>query len=141
MTNGLRVTDNTSAVFPQTGLPDLTDEDTAAVSVFNVLIDDLEARPKDRKIQLTWSAIGDEVAVLRSELSANQGFVEIARTTNTYATYLDETVELNTDYYYRIFVYEAGNTNPIGVSSAEFANSPGLDSGNRAPRLPPNRCW
>ena len=77
----------------------------------DLLVGDLEARPKERKIQVTWTKVGDEAVVQRSELGPNQGFVEIGRTTNAYATFLDDTVELETDYYYRIFVFEAGNTN------------------------------
>ncbi|MEM7390807.1 MAG: PKD domain-containing protein, partial [Verrucomicrobiota bacterium] len=132
-TVGLRVTDNTTAIFPGFGPPDLMAEDTAEVIVYDLLVDDLAARPKGRKIQVTWTPVGDEAAVLRSTVGPHQGFVEIARTSSDYATWLDETVQLNTDYYYRLLIYEFGTTNPIGASIVEFANSPGKSRGNRPP--------
>ncbi|MDD5705612.1 MAG: PKD domain-containing protein [Kiritimatiellae bacterium] len=128
----LRVTDTTSQLFP--GFPDLHGTSAASVIVYERLIDDLRARPKETKCQLTWRKRGDEAVILRSESGPNSGFVEIGRTRNGYATWLDETIVTSRRYFYRILVYEDGNPAPVGASSAAYAWSVALGS-NRAPPI------
>jgi len=81
---------------------------------------DLKARPKHNKIQLTWTKAGDYVAVLRSTAGPDRGFREIGRTFSSYATFLDENVEYNVEYYYRLIVYANNRAEPIGISDPEF---------------------
>ena len=63
-------------------------------------IDDLAARPKSGKIQLTWTDIGAAgYNVYRSIISGGP-YMFIANTTSTYATYLDMDVSNGTTYFY-----------------------------------------
>jgi hypothetical protein len=107
----LRVTDNTATSFPSSGQPDLTSIGTAEVSVkarTDVVcagcVDDLVARPKSGKIQLTWAdVLGDLDAVkyniYRSTIDGGP-YLKIAETISTYSTYLDRNVVNGTTYYY-----------------------------------------
>ncbi|MCP4031843.1 MAG: hypothetical protein GY734_11460, partial [Herbaspirillum sp.] len=65
---GLRVTDNTAAVFPESGQPNLTGTAESTVTVFKAGVTDLRARPKGTKCQLLWTHIGVPLyEVLRSD--------------------------------------------------------------------------
>jgi len=129
---GLRVADSTSILFP--GAPDLTDDDFTEVVVYERVADDLQARAKHTKCQLTWTKVGDEAAIMRSTNGPHIGFIEIGRTTSDYATYLDSPISTNVDYCYRIYAYETGNTNPLGISPAVYSAAVIRDA-NRRPRF------
>ena len=83
---------------------DLQDEVSAVVQVKEPgecnCVDDLAARAKLTKIQLTWTYNGaHHFNVYRS--TVEQGpYVLIGTTESTYSTYLDTSVNLNTPYYY-----------------------------------------
>ncbi|MCP4112054.1 MAG: PKD domain-containing protein, partial [Desulfobacteraceae bacterium] len=65
---GLRVTDNTATVFPESGQPNLTGTAESTVTVFKAGVTDLRARPKGTKCQLLWTHIGVPLyEVLRSD--------------------------------------------------------------------------
>ncbi len=65
-------------------------------------IDDLQARAKRGKIQLTWTHVpSSEYGILRSD-ALNGVYTEIARTTSDYSTYLDGAINLGQTYYYQI---------------------------------------
>jgi Tol biopolymer transport system component/fibronectin type 3 domain-containing protein/flagellar hook assembly protein FlgD len=99
----LQVTDNTAAAFPSEGLPDLTATGLGQVEVYVRAMDDLSARPKSTKCQLTWSHIGAaEYEILRSESGPNAGFETIGTTDTTYCVFTDYNIELNKDYWYRV---------------------------------------
>ena len=137
-TIGLRVTDDTSTVFPQTGSPDLTNDAFTEVTVYERVIDDLAARAKDDKIQLTWSPNGfADFQVYRSERGPNEGFQKIASTDSQFSTYLDQGIQLNTKYFYRIFAFQAGEpVNPDGISSAAVViSSPRTRNKNHRPKI------
>ena len=102
----LKVTDTTAASFPSSGFGDLSDTDTSTVSVKDAAdvacacIDNLAARPKDGKVQLTWADTGaDHYNVYRSTTSGGP-YVFVASTTSTYSTYLDTGLTNGTTYYY-----------------------------------------
>lgn len=120
---GLRVTDATSIVFPQSHQPDLSSEDFATVYVYDKVITNLTARPKDTKVQLVWAAVGDYAVVMRSTIGPDRGFEEIGRTTSRYATFLDTNVLYNVGYYYRLFAYLNGKTDALGASDPVYAIS------------------
>lgn len=120
---GLRVKNANSIVYPGFGLPDLTADAFTTLFVYDRVIDDLVARPKGNKIQLTWTKYGDYAVVHRSTLSPDRGFSEIGRTASGYATFLDTNVEYNVEYYYRIFAYNNNQSSPLGISDAEFVVS------------------
>lgn len=130
---GLRVTDRTSTVFAGSGLEDLTDQDFTTVYIYNKIITDLQARPKGEKCQLTWTWHGDVCAIMRSEDGPFSGFTEVGRTTNRFATYLDMPILMNHPYYYRIYVYNQGGREPIGISDAVFVESHQRDFENQPP--------
>ena len=113
---GLLVKDATSIVFPTLLKPDLTNVNFTTVFVFNRVITNLFGRAKDNKIQLVWNPAGDYSVITRSTAGPDRGFIEIARTTNTYATYLDTDVDYNVPYYYRIYAYQNGQAAPLGLS-------------------------
>lgn len=105
----LRVTDTTSTSYPGLVPPydvDLSDTDFAQVFVKDAAdpacacIDDLAARPKSGKVQLTWTDMGaHHYNVYRSTTSGGP-YTLIASTTSTYSTYLDTSVINGTTYYY-----------------------------------------
>ncbi|MBI4605705.1 MAG: PKD domain-containing protein, partial [Planctomycetes bacterium] len=140
-TVGLRVKDRTATVFPQAGQPDLTDDDFAEVLVYQKVIDDLAARPKDQKIQLTWTPKGGQhFQIWRSELGPNHGFTKIAVTHSTYSTYLDQGIQLNVRYFYRIVVYHHNENHsevdPVGSScTVAVTSSPRSRDLNLRPRI------
>jgi hypothetical protein len=102
----LRVTDRTSVSFPSSGQPNLVDTDSTVVVVRSstdpecACVDDLKARPKPGKIQLTWTHAGaHHYNVYRGTVSGGP-YLKIGSTTSTYSTYLDSTVVNGTTYYY-----------------------------------------
>ncbi len=100
---GLRVTDNTEVVFPQSGEPNLTHDAFTKVTIEGHCITDLEARPKATKCQLVWTHDGSaEYQIYRSEIGPNIGFELIGTTSSTYSTFIDYNVVLKEDYWYRV---------------------------------------
>jgi RHS repeat-associated protein len=136
-TIGLRVTDDTARSFPYSGQPNLTDDAFTQVVVYPKVIDNLVARPKDSKIQLTWSPRGAErFEVFRSELAPNAGFARIAVTYSQYSTYLDQGIQLNKRYYYRVLAYAPGETTAKGSSSTAVVTSSSRSTDrNRPPKI------
>jgi len=105
----LRVTDNSSVSHPVTsGGMDLSDNSLpTAVVVLDAAdpacagcIDNLAARPKSGKVQLTWAHTGAvSYNVYRGTIEGGP-YAKIANTTSTYSTYLDTGVTNGTTYYY-----------------------------------------
>lgn len=102
----LRVTDNTATSFPSSGMGNLSDTDSAQVYVLVGTdpkcdcVDDLAARPKPGKIQLTWTHTGAHHYNIYRGTIAGGPYLKIASTTSTYSTYLDSAVVNGTTYYY-----------------------------------------
>ncbi|MCP4214178.1 MAG: hypothetical protein GY765_05955, partial [bacterium] len=108
---GLRVTDNTATVFPESGQPNLTGTAESTVTVFKAGVTDLSARPKGTKCQLLWTHIGvSSYEVLRSDKGPNHGFELIGTTESTYSAYIDYNVEMKKDYWYRVRAELDGET-------------------------------
>lgn len=127
----LRVTDNTVASFPSSGQPDLTDTDSAQVSVraatdpvCATCISNLKARPKTGKVQLTWTPVAGAAGykVFRGTISGGP-YLLIGTTTSNYSTYLDTNVVNGTTYYYIV--------RPTALNGAEVCQS------NQASAKPP----
>ncbi len=140
-TIGLRVTDNTAAVFPQAGKPNLTDDAFTEVLVYPLIIDDLACRPKDNKIQLTWTPKGGQhFQIWRSEVGPNRGFNKIALTHSTFSTYLDQGIQLNKRYFYRLVVFHHNanhsEVDPVGSSgTCAVTSSPRTRDPNARPKI------
>ena len=104
-----------------------TDTATVTITVNDTseppkVIDDLAARAKDGKVQLTWTDTGaDHYNVYRST-TAGGPYTLIASTTSTYSTYLDTDVVTGTTYYYVV--------RPV------LANGDELDQSNEASATP-----
>jgi hypothetical protein len=72
----------------------------AQFNAFCANVDDLAARPKSGKVQLTWTHTGaHHYNVYRGTISGGP-YLKIASTTSTYSTYLDSAVVNGTTYYY-----------------------------------------
>lgn len=104
----LKVTDNTALSFPSSGYGDLSDTDTAVVIVRSATdpecacVNNLTARAKPGKVQLTWTYTGaHHYNVYRGTISGGP-YLKIASTTSTYSLYIDYTVVNGTTYYYVI---------------------------------------
>jgi hypothetical protein len=102
----LKVTDRTATSFPSSGMGNLSDTDTAVVVVRAgtdpncTCVNNLAARAKPGKVQLTWTHTGaHHYNVYRGTISGGP-YLKIASTTSTYSTYLDQTVVNGTTYYY-----------------------------------------
>ncbi len=103
----LRVTDNTAASFPSSGMGNLTNTDSAQVNVKAatdpdcVCVSNLAARPKLTKIQLTWTPTGaNHYNVYRGTVSGGP-YLKIGETASTYSTYLDNgPLTIGMTYYY-----------------------------------------
>ncbi len=118
----LQVTDTTATSFPSSGMGDLSDTDSAQVSVKSAndaacaaCIKDLRARAKRGKVQLVWGDTGaDHYNVYRSTTSGGP-YTFLATTTSRYSTYLDRAVTNGTTYYYVV--------RPAAANNAEFCQS------------------
>ena len=117
----LRVTDTTATSFPSSGSGDLSDSDSAQVSVKDAqdpaceCISNLTARPKSGKVQLVWTDTGaDHYNVYRSTASGGP-YTLIASTTSTYSTYLDTGLSNGTTYFYVV--------RPAALNSDELCQS------------------
>ena len=104
----LRATDRTATSFPSSGMGDLSDTDSGVVNVLTsnasacTCVDDMAARAKPGKVQLTWTHSGaHHYNVYRGTISGGP-YLRIASTTSTYSTYLDMDVVNGTTYYYVI---------------------------------------
>jgi hypothetical protein len=102
----LKVTDRTSISFPSSNLGDLSDTDSDIVTVLAATdplctcVNNLAARAKPGKIQLTWTYSGaHHYNIYRGTISGGP-YLKIASTTSTYSTYLDQSVVNGTTYYY-----------------------------------------
>ena len=118
----LRVTDTTGTSFPSSGYGDLSDTAAAYVVVKEpgdsacACVDNLTARAKSGKVQLTWTHTGaNHYNVYRSTISGGP-YVKIASTTSTYSTYLDATAVNGTTYYY-VVRPAAANTDELCQSN------------------------
>lgn len=77
--------------------------DTVLIEGVETCIQDLAIRPKNSKIQLTWTYNPDtEFVEIERSLNMNGPYEVIAQTDSTYATYLDEYLTNGTTYYYRL---------------------------------------
>jgi RHS repeat-associated protein len=130
---GLRVSDATAIVFPELGLTNLTADDFSSALVYERVVTNLSVRPKESKIQLTWTKAGDYAVVLRSTVGPQRGFVEIGRTESDYATFLDTNVVMGVEYFYRLLVYSFSRPDPLGISDARLTVSRPRDADNRPP--------
>jgi hypothetical protein len=129
----LRVTDTTATSFPNSGYGDLSDTDSAQISVKDAsdpgcnCIDDLAARAKGGKVQLTWTATSAHHYNVYRSTTQGGPYAFIATTTSTYATYLDYGVVNGTTYYYVV--------RPATLSGAEYCQSNDA-SGTPTTRIP-----
>ena len=102
----LRTTDTTATSYPSSGLGDLSDVDSAQVSVKDAAdpacgcIDDLTARAKDGKVQLVWSDTSPASYNVYRSTTSGGPYILLVNTTSTYSTYLDTDVVNGTTYYY-----------------------------------------
>ena len=129
----LRVTDSTATSFPSSGFGDLSGVDTAVVVVHAagdpecICVDDLQARAKSGKIQLTWTYTGaNHYNVYRSQVAGGP-YAFIALTTSTYSTYLDSGVANGVQYYY--VVRPADSLDHETCQSNETSATPTLGRG------------
>jgi hypothetical protein len=102
----LRVTDSTGTSFPASPTGDLSDVASAQVFVRSEddplcdCVDNLSARAKLSKVQLTWTQTGaDHYNIYRSTISGGP-YLKIGETDSTYSTYLYSAVTTGTTYYY-----------------------------------------
>ncbi|MCI0538326.1 MAG: PKD domain-containing protein [Verrucomicrobiales bacterium] len=102
----LRVTDRTATSFPSSGMGNLSDTDSAQVYVLSGTdpkcdcVENLAARPKDGKVQLTWTPTGAHHYNIYRGTIAGGPYLKIASTPSAYSTYLDGAVVNGTTYYY-----------------------------------------
>jgi len=103
----LRVTDTTATSFPSSGMGDLSGLDSSGQAFVKdandpecACVDDLAARPKSGKIQLTWSDTGAASYNVYRATTMGGPYALLANTTSTYSTYLDTAVVNGTTYYY-----------------------------------------
>jgi hypothetical protein len=124
----LKVTDRTATSFPSSGFGNLSDTDTAVVVVLASTdpicgcVDNLEARAKPGKVQLTWTHTGaHHYNVYRGTIHGGP-YLKIASTTSTYSVYIDFSVMNGTTYYY--VVREANFLNEERCQSNEGSATP-----------------
>ncbi|MBF7073465.1 putative Ig domain-containing protein [Glaciecola sp. MH2013] len=124
----LKVTDNNAESFPSSGRGNLFDTQVTQVSIRDAsdllcnCLTDFAARPKQTKVQLTWTDTGaSSYAVYRSE---NEGgpYTRIAQTDNRYSTYLDPSLDIDTTYYY--VVDELNSSGQAICRSREISATP-----------------
>ncbi|NPU92354.1 MAG: PKD domain-containing protein [Gammaproteobacteria bacterium] len=138
----LRVTDNNAAAFPGPGQTNLSDISITQVSVRDAsdllcnCLPDLAARPKNTKVQLTWTDTGAyQYAVYRS-LQNGGPYQQIAVTDSRYSTFLDLGLQLDTPYHY--VVSALGRNGAEICRSRQISATPTarrLDPANRAPAI------
>lgn len=122
----LKVTDTTGTSFP--GFADLSDTDSAQVIVRSAddpacsCVDDLAARAKRDKIQLTWTYTGAASYNVYRSTTSGGPYSLIANTTSTYSTYLDQGLTIGTTYYY-VVREVALNTNELCQSNEASATT------------------
>ena len=137
----LRVTDSTSTAYPSSNMGDLSDTDTAQVTVRDssdaacTCITDLAARAKSGKVQLTWTDSGVNHYNVYRGTSSGGPYQFIANTTSRYSTYLDKTVVNDTPYFF--VVREAAASGTETCQSIEVSSTPraGRRSRNVAPEI------
>lgn len=134
-TIGLQVENANSIVYSNFSLPNETADAFTTAYIYNRVISDLKVRPKATKAQLTWTKVGDYAVIMRSSQGPNNGYVQVGQTSSSYATYLDTTVAYNTDYYYRVFAYNNGQTAPLGISDPVFIHSAPRTFDEHAPQF------
>jgi fibronectin type 3 domain-containing protein len=79
-------------------------------------VDDLSARPKYTKVQLTWTPIAGAASYNVYRGTINGGpYALLANTPSTYSTYLDTSVVAGTTYYYVV--------RPAGLNGNELCQS------------------
>jgi len=117
---GLRVADNTALAFPGSGQPNLTDDDFGSVTVYPAAACNIAARPKaisetSVKIQLYWTkVVGVRYDIYRSGVGPNTGFTRIAyNIIAPYGTFLDRSVKMNKDYWYRVMPNNGGASKAV----------------------------
>lgn len=92
--------DNGSGVGAQNECNEANNSCAALFDEFCSCVDDLAARPKLNKIQLTWTNTGaHRYNVYRSTVSGGPYFF-IGFTSSTYSTFLDGSVTTGVTYYY-----------------------------------------
>lgn len=117
----LRVTDTTATSFPSSGFGDLSDTNSAQVSVKDALdpacdcIDNVAARPKRGKVQLTWTDSGAPQYKVYRSTTAGGPYGLIGITSSDYSTFLDANVVNGTTYHYVV--------RPAGFDLAELCQS------------------
>lgn len=136
----LRVTDNSLAAFPGLVQSNLSDVSITQVSLRDEsdllcnCLPDLAARPKNTKIQLTWTDNGAYEYVVYRSLQSGGPYEQIAVTDSRYSTYLDLGLQLDTPYYY--VVAGRGQDGVETCRSREISATPTtrrLNPSNRAP--------
>jgi PKD repeat protein len=124
----LKVTDRTATSFPSSSFGDLSDTDSTIVVVRAgtdaqcICVNNLAARAKPGKIQLTWTHTGPHHYNVYRGTIAGGPYLKIASTTSTYSTYLDLNVVNGTQYYY--VVREANFLDEESCQSNESSATP-----------------
>ena len=96
---GLQVTDNTLLSYPNSGQPNLTDQDFSVVNVYEGCICELSAQPGCNYVHLSWDNIGaDHYVVYRSTTGSDIGFEDTSVTTDNFKD-LGSFVMGQTTYY------------------------------------------
>jgi hypothetical protein len=135
----LRVTDTTATSYPSSGLGDLSDTDSAQVSVKAATdpacscLTDLASRPKSGKVQLTWTDNGAHHYNVYRGTTAGGPYSKIAETTSRYSTYLDTTVVNEVTYFYVIRTAEASGRETCQSSETSAKPTATRRSRNEAP--------
>lgn len=116
---GLRVTDNSAAIF---GGPNLTDDDFTTAKVMDcACVTNFRARAKLNKIQLTWNPVPGATGfdIYRSSIGATSGYSRIATGyVSAYSTYLDSGLTTGTTYWYRLVPKDASGAELCGSTAA-----------------------
>lgn len=134
----LRVTDNSRAAFAAAN--DLSDVAVTQVRIRDEsdllcsCMSDLAARPKNSKIQLTWTDTGAHDYVVYRSVQHGGPYEVIATTDNRYSTYLDLGLPLDVPQYY---VVAARARNGLEICrSREVTATPAVRRPNAANRAP-----
>ncbi len=140
----LRVTDNTQAAFPGEGLPDLLGVQITDVFVYVADFIDLTAKRRQAGCRLAWTPIGAAgYEILRSADGPNRGFETIAATAAGDTTYLDQGIEADQCYWYRVRCVldeeaRVSRAVPLGEVEDEDSDGDGVaDIADLCPGTPP----